>query len=73
VNRATTGSHPGGLTSAAVTRPQARPVTLSVFRGSGRSQSKHRNVRCPLPPEGSAWTMLAPQPGQVGRSVLPMR
>jgi hypothetical protein len=53
--------------------PSSQPVTLSVFRGSGRSQSKHRNVRCPLPPGGSAWTMLAPQPGQVGRSVLPMR
>src|SRR6266852_1469985 len=25
--------------------PSSQPVTLSVFRGSGRSQSKHRNVR----------------------------
>ncbi len=39
--------------------PSSHPVTLSVFRGSGRSQSKHRNVRCPLPPGGSAWTMIA--------------
>ena len=70
MNRATTGSHPGGLTSAAVTRPPAR--YLVGFQGIGSVASKHRNVRCPLPPGGSAWTMLAPQPGQVGRSVLPM-
>src|SRR3981081_1785354 len=25
-------------------------AALSVFMGSGRSQSKHFNVRCPLPP-----------------------
>jgi len=73
VNRATTGSHPGGPYFGGCNSPSSQPVTLSVFRGSGRSQSKHRNVRCPLPPGGSAWTMLAPQPGQVGRSVLPMR
>ena len=40
VNRATTGSHPGGLTSAAVTRPQANPLPCR-FSGDrvGRNQS----------------------------------
>jgi hypothetical protein len=47
-------------------------ITLSVFRGSGRSQSKHWKVRCPLPSGGSAKTRYAPQLGQVGRSAWPM-
>ena len=41
--------------------------TLSVFRGSGWPQSKHWNVRCPLPSGGSAKIKYAPQLGQVGR------
>ena len=47
-------------------------ITLSVFSGSSLSQSKHRNVRCPLPSGGSAKTRYAPQLGQVGRSAWPM-
>jgi hypothetical protein len=31
----------------------SQPFTCSIFRGSGRSQSKHGNMRCPLPPGGS--------------------
>jgi hypothetical protein len=31
-----------------------QPVAVSVFRGSGLSQSKHWNVRLPLPPGRSA-------------------
>jgi hypothetical protein len=31
----------------------SQPFTCSIFGGSGRSQSKHGNVRCPLPPGGS--------------------
>jgi len=50
-----------------------QPVTLSVFSGSGPSQSKHWNVRCPLPPGGSARIKKPPQRGQVGRSACPMR
>jgi hypothetical protein len=34
--------------------PESQPVVLSVFMGSGRSQSMHCNVRRPLPPGGSA-------------------
>src|SRR3982074_1625558 len=49
-----------------------QPVALSVFMGSGPSQSKHWNVRCPLPPGGSARIKKAPQWGQVGRSACPM-
>jgi hypothetical protein len=44
----------------------------SDFRGSGRSQSRHWNVRRPLPPGGSARIKNAPQPGQVGRLAWPM-
>ncbi len=52
--------------------PFNQPVTLSVLSGSGRSQSKHWNLRSPLPPGGSARIKKAPQPGQVGRSAWPM-
>jgi hypothetical protein len=50
----------------------SQPFTWPVFRGSGRSQSKHWNVRCPLPPGGSARIKKAPQPGQVGLSAWPI-
>src|SRR6266436_8699203 len=49
-----------------------QPVTLSVFSGSGPSQSKHWNVRCPLPPGGSARINNSPQWGQVGRLARPI-
>jgi hypothetical protein len=49
-----------------------QPVAASDFRGSGRSQSRHWNVRGPLPPGGSAKTLKAPQPAQVGRSAWPI-
>src|SRR6267142_5884871 len=52
--------------------PESQPVASSVFMGSGRSQSKHWNVRSPLPPEGSARIKSAPQLGQVGRLPWPM-
>lgn len=52
--------------------PLSQPMTLSVFRGSGRSQSKHWNVRLPLPSGGSAKTSGAPHSGHVGRSAWPM-
>src|SRR5712672_2293358 len=42
-------------------------VTVSDSSGSGPSQLKHWNVRCPLPPGGSAKIRYAPQWGQVGR------
>jgi hypothetical protein len=38
--------------------PFNQPVPFSVFRGSGPSQSKHRNVRSPLPAGGSARTAI---------------
>ena len=53
--------------------PFNQPVALSVFSGSGPSQSKHWNVRCPLPLGGSARIKKAPQWGQVGRLACPMR
>jgi hypothetical protein len=34
----------------------SQPIALSVVRGSGRSQSKHCNVRGPLSPGGRART-----------------
>jgi len=46
----------------------SQPNTLSVFMGSGRSQSKHWNVRCPLPSGGRAKTIGDRQMGQIGRS-----
>jgi hypothetical protein len=53
--------------------PINQPVAFSVFIGSGRSQSKHWNVRCPSPPGGSARIKNAPQCGHVGRSAWPIR
>jgi hypothetical protein len=50
----------------------SQPKAAFDFRGSGRSQSKHWNVRGPLPPGGSARIVKAPQPGQVGLSAWPM-
>ena len=44
--------------------PINQPVAFSVFIGSGRSQSKHWNVRCPSPPGGSARIKNAPQCGR---------
>jgi hypothetical protein len=52
--------------------PSSQPNTLADSRGSGRSQSKHWNVRCPLPPGGSAKIRWAPHLGQVGRSACPI-
>src|SRR3979490_220211 len=52
--------------------PCSQPVALSDLSGSGPSHSKHWNVRCPLPPGGSARIKKAPQWGQVGRSACPM-
>jgi hypothetical protein len=52
--------------------PTSQPVAYWSLRGSGRSQSKHRKVRRPLPPGGSARTRYAPQSGQVGRRACPM-
>src|SRR5580693_6420444 len=46
----------------------SQPIAFSVFRGSGPSQSKHWNLRCPLPSGGSARIKYAPQLGQVGRA-----
>ena len=45
-----------------------QPVTLSVFSGSGPLQSKHWNVRCPLPPGGSARIKNVVRPAKHGRS-----
>jgi hypothetical protein len=53
--------------------PINQPVAFSVFIGSGRSQSKHWNVRGPSPPGGSARIKNAPQCGHVGRSAWPIR
>ena len=47
-------------------------ITRSVFSGSGRSQSKHCNVRGPSPPGGSAKVRGAPHMGQDGRFAWPM-
>jgi hypothetical protein len=52
--------------------PFNQPVALSDFSGSGRSQSKHWNVRCPLPPGGNARIKNSPQWGQVGRLACPI-
>ena len=46
MNRATTGSHPGGLTSAAVTRPQAR--YLVGFQGIGSVAIKAQKRALPF-------------------------
>jgi hypothetical protein len=46
VNRATTGSHPGGLTSAAVTRPPAR--YLVGFQGIGSVAIKAQKRALPF-------------------------
>ena len=43
----------------------SQPNTLSVFRGSGCSQSKHWNVRGPLPPGGSARIRCAHSEGKL--------
>jgi hypothetical protein len=50
----------------------SQPVAFSDCSGSGSSQSRHWNVRRPLPPGGTARIKKAPQPGQVGRSARPM-
>src|SRR5260370_35395321 len=50
----------------------SQPVALSVFSGSGPSQSKHWNVRCHLPLGGSARIKKAPQWGQVGPLACPI-
>jgi hypothetical protein len=47
--------------------PFNQPVALSVFSGSGPSQSRHWNVRCPLPLGGSARIKNSPQWRQIGR------
>jgi hypothetical protein len=52
--------------------PFSQPITSSVLIGSGRSHSRHWNTRGPLPPGGSARIKKAPQPGQIGRSPVPM-
>src|SRR4051795_3537754 len=52
--------------------PFSQPPALSDFSGSGPSQSKHWNVRCPLPPGGSAKNKGAPHLAQVGRLACPM-
>ncbi|SRR6266446_9827642 len=52
--------------------PFNQPVALSDFSGSGRSHSKHWNVRCPLPPGGNARIKNSPQWGQVGRLACPI-
>jgi len=52
--------------------PFNQPVAHSVFSGSGPSQSRHWNVRCPLPLGGSARIKNSPQWGQVGRLACPI-
>src|SRR4051794_10552333 len=52
--------------------PCSQPVALSDLSRSGPSHPKHWNVRCPLPPEGSARIKKAPQWGQVSRLACPM-
>jgi hypothetical protein len=52
--------------------PESQPITRSLCRGSGRSQSKHWNVRCPFPSGGSAKTSRAPHRGHIGRSASPI-
>jgi hypothetical protein len=47
--------------------------SASDFSGSGRSQSRHCNVRGSLPPDGSARIKCAPQCEQVGRLAWPIR
>jgi hypothetical protein len=47
-------------------------IALSVLIGSGRSHSKHCNVRRPVPPASSVNVRLAPHLGQVGRPASPM-
>ncbi len=61
------GPYFGGCSS-----PFNQPVALPDFSGSGRSHSKHWNVRCPLPPGGSARINNSPQWGQVGRLARPI-
>jgi hypothetical protein len=60
-------SHFGGCNSLL-----SQPITRSLCRGSGRSQSKHWKVRFPLPSGGSAKTSGAPHSGHVGRSAGPI-
>ena len=65
----------GGCASDYIPKPSSllsQPVVVSVFRGSGPSQSKHCNLRGPLPSGGSARIKSAPQLGQVGRLAWPM-
>jgi hypothetical protein len=50
----------------------SQPSTLSVFSGSGWSQSKHRNMREPFRSEGDAKIRDAPQVGHLGRFAWPM-
>lgn len=57
----------GGCNSALLTHPEA----LSDLSGSPASHFSHWNVRRRLLPEGGTRIRVAPQLGQVGRSVCP--
>ena len=49
--------------------PLSQPITLSVLIGSGRSHSKHWNMRGPFPSEGAATNIrYAPHLGHLNRS-----
>ena len=63
IRRATRRAYLGGCSSLF-----NQPVTISAFSGSGPSQSKHWNVRCPLPPGGSARIKNVVRPAKHGRS-----
>ena len=52
--------------------PFSEPLIFSDLSGSGRSQSRHWNVRSPLPPGGSARVKKAPHSEQVGRLDCPI-
>ena len=53
--------------------PLSQPITLSVLIGSGRSHSKHWNMRGPFPSEGAATNIrYAPHLGHLNRSTWPM-
>ena len=66
------GAHAGGLYLGGCNSPFSQPIALSVFMGSGLSQTKHCHLRGPSPAGGNAKMRSAPHLGQVSRSACPM-
>jgi hypothetical protein len=52
--------------------PASQPIARGSFNGSGRSQSRHRNVRSPRAARRQSKVKKATQPVQVGRQACPM-